>query len=211
MIKLACPSCGAEVKFQSKASVFAVCSFCKSTLVRQDMNLDVLGKMSDLQDDLTPLQLGTQGQYDGRQFELIGRLKIAYSDGYWNEWYTLFGGEETGWLAEAQGFYAVCFQLETPGLYLPPAKRIKPGLTIDLEPAGTFLVEDARDVFCIYSEGELPINAAQGRESFSVDLAGPKDQMATVEYAENSDRIYIGSYQDFDTFNFRNLRTIDGW
>lgn len=211
MIKLSCPSCGAEVTFQSKASVFAVCSYCKSTMVRQDMNLELLGKMSDLQDDLTPLQLGTQGQHDGRLFEIIGRLKIAYSDGYWNEWYTLFGGDETGWLAEVQGFYAVCFPFTAPGIYLPPRKRAKPGVTVELEPAGTFEIVDARDVICVFSEGELPLNAAQGRESFSVDLTGPNDQMGTIEYAESMERTYIGTYQDFDTFKFRNLRAIDGW
>src|SRR5688572_486092 len=103
MLVLNCPSCGAEIAFRSRASVFAVCSFCKSTVVRHDMDLSTIGKMADLQFDMTPLQVGTTGYYDGRKFELIGRLKVGYEDGFWNEWYTLFDNEEPWWLAEAQG------------------------------------------------------------------------------------------------------------
>ena len=109
MLSLNCPSCGAAVNFQSKASVFAVCSFCKSTLVRQDIDLKAIGKMSELQDDLTPFQVGTTGMFFQEKFELVGRLKIPYQDGFWNEWYALFGDGKEAWLAEAQGFLGLCF------------------------------------------------------------------------------------------------------
>lgn len=212
MLKLNCTSCGAEVVFRSKASVFAVCSFCKSTLVRQDMNLELLGKMADLQYDLTPLQLGCTGKYNGKKFEIIGRLKVGYSDGFWNEWYVIFNDGKTGLLAEAQGFLAVCFTRED--LEIPPASNLQPGVAIDLDPrakVGVFQVEDMRQVSCMYSEGELPINAVRGRESLSVDLATVDADMATIEYAKDENRLFIGRYQDFDQFEFRDLRRIDGW
>lgn len=212
MLKLACPSCGAEVRFLSKASVFAVCSFCKSTLVRQDMDLKKTGIMADLQDDLTPLQVGTTGTYDGKRFEILGRLKIGYSEGFWNEWYVLFSGKEEAWLAEAQGFYAVCFPLEMDySKVLNPRTIISPGQPLKLGKMGIFKIEDIRSVTCLFSEGELPIDAAQGRESQSIDLTGSNNQMATVEQTSDSIRIFCGTYQDFDEFNFQYLRHIDGW
>lgn len=208
MITLSCPSCGASVEFKSKASVFAVCSFCKSTLVRQDMNLEKIGEMSDLQDDLTPLQIGTAGMYEGKSFDLVGRMQVSYPDGYWNEWYALFNDSQTGWLAEAQGFYAMCFQTELPEV--PDKDGLAPGLLVKF---GTVVleVEDIRDVKCTFSEGELPINAVEGRRSTSVDFAGRNNHMATIEYAKNETRIFQGSYKDFDELKFRNLRYIDGW
>ena len=212
MLKLNCTSCGAEVEFRSRASVFAVCAFCKSTLVRQDMNLEVLGKMSDLQYDLTPIQLGTSGKYEGKGFDVIGRLKVSYTDGFWNEWYVIFSDGTTGWLAEAQGFLAICFTRED--LQIPQAGSIQPGTAVDLDPnggTGIFLVEDMRKVNCIFSEGELPVNAVKGRESLSVDLATANGDMATIEYAKGEDRLFIGKYLDFDQFEFRDLRRIDGW
>ncbi len=212
MLTLNCTSCGAEVVFRSKASVFAVCSFCKSTLVRQDMNLSLIGKMSDLQYDLTPVQLGTTGKYGGKRFDVIGRLKVSYSDGFWNEWYVIFDDGSTGWLAEAQGFWAMCFSRED--LSIPSADSVQPGAHVDLDPNGkngVFYVEDMRQVNCVYSEGELPVNAVQGRESLSVDLASADGDMATIEYAKGEDRLYLGKYLDFDEFEFRDLRRIDGW
>lgn len=211
MLKLACPACGAEVAFRSKASVFAVCSFCKSTLVRHDMNLENIGKMADLQDDLTPLQIGTSGTYNNESFEIIGRLKVGYSEGFWNEWYILFGGDKVGWLAEAQGFYAVCFPVSEETAKVPSSYIVKPEMFIQLTPDDMFQVEDIRNVSCMFSEGELPVNAVKGRESVSVDLTAPKTRMATIEYANDQTRIFIGDYQEFDDFKFKNLRQIDGW
>jgi hypothetical protein len=173
------------------------------------MDLRSIGKMADLQDELTPLQVGCTGKYDGKQFELIGRLKVGYSEGFWNEWYALFDKEKTGWLAEAQGFYAMCFPISAPKI--PAKESIQPGMSIDLSPAGIFQIEDIHSAKCIFSEGELPVDASQGRESVSVDLTGDDDQMATIEYASDSVRVFAGAYQEFDTFNFRNLRQLDGW
>lgn len=210
MLELSCPACGAPVAFKSRASVFAVCSFCKTSAVRHDMDLEAVGKIAELQYEMTPFQVGTTGMYDGKRFEIIGRLKVAYSDGFWNEWYTLFGsGEQTGWLAEAQGFLAMCFeQLDVRSI--PSLDVVKPGKLIDIPPNGHMGVEDMRRVHCIYSEGELPMAAAQGRRSTSVDLVGDNLKMGTIEYGENV-RVYAGLYQDFDNFSFQNLRRIDGW
>lgn len=210
MIKLSCPSCGAEIKFLSKSSVFAVCSFCKSSIVRHDMNLETLGKMGELQDEMSPLQIGTQGVYSGKPFNVIGRLRVSYSEGFWNEWYTISSDGKEGWLAEAQGFYAMCFPVSSDGLDISAA-GLQAGSKIELKPYGEFVVEDIRDVVCRYSEGELPMNAAEGRKSRSVDLRGPKNQMCTIEFAQDGTRVFIGGYQEFDAFKFKHLREIDGW
>lgn len=209
MVTLSCPSCGANVNFHLQSSVFAVCSYCRSTLVRQDMNLESIGKMADLQDDLTPLKVSCTGSYEGQRFELIGRLKVGYSEGFWNEWYALFNDERVGWLAEAQGFYAMCFPLR--GVSLPDRKKLLPGSTVELGSQGVFVVEDMRKVECLLSEGELPVNAVRGRKSLSVDLTAPGCRMATIEYAESETRVFAGRYQDFDDFRFSNLRFIHGW
>lgn len=209
MLTLSCPSCGANVSFKSKASVFAVCSFCKSTLVRHDMNLEAVGKMAELQDDMSPLQIGTTGKHNGKSFELIGRLRVSYEDGFWNEWYAIFNNGDTGWLAEAQGFYGMCF--ESNGVALPRSEDLRTEATVDLKKHGYFQVEDVRPVSCTYSEGELPINAMKGRESLSVDLTAPGKRMATIEYARDGVRLYVGNYQEFEQYAFKNLRSLDGW
>ncbi|MBX9685795.1 MAG: DUF4178 domain-containing protein [Candidatus Obscuribacterales bacterium] len=212
MITLSCPACGASVNFHSKASVFAVCSFCKSTLVRHDMDLEKLGLMSELQDEMTPFQVGTAGVFGKKPFEIVGRLRIKYADGFWNEWYCFFSDGREGWLAEAQGFYAMCFPVsEKESGINSGIPRPQVGKIMVIKPHGEFVVDDIHDVTCIYSEGELPMNAASGRRSTSVDLRGVNLKMATIEFAEDCTRIFVGEYKEFDEFKFTRLREIDGW
>lgn len=173
------------------------------------MKLEEIGKMAYLQDDMSPLQLGSQGTFDGKKFEVIGRLKVGYHGGFWNEWYAMFASENYAWLAEAQGFYAMCF--EQPGAAVPPMDKVFPGCKVRLTADETFDVVDILQAYCLYSEGELPLNAKQGRQSLSVDLSGQDDRMATIEYAEARTRVYIGSYQEYDDFHFTQVRRFDGW
>ena len=104
-----CPSCGAPVVFKSAASIFAVCEYCQSTLVRHDQALEDIGKMAALVEDRSPLQLGAEGSYKGVHFALIGRIQIKYSQGVWNEWHLMFDDMRTGWLSEASGEYVLTF------------------------------------------------------------------------------------------------------
>lgn len=209
-MKLACPACGAEVDFKSRSAVFAVCSYCQSTLVRHDLDLEAIGKMAELPPDMSPLQLGTCGTYDGKRFELRGRLKVAWEDGVWNEWYALFSDGREGWLAEAMGFLMMSFPAPLPP-NLPDAKAIRVGYELELKPKARFSVDDIKRATCIGSEGELPFAAPQGRESLSVDLSGELDTFANLEYAEDGTRLYMGRYVDFLDFKFTNLRSLDGW
>ena len=52
-----CPGCGAPVEFRSAQSTHAVCPYCQSTVVRQGDTLARTGKMAELFDDFSPLQL----------------------------------------------------------------------------------------------------------------------------------------------------------
>ena len=51
----ACPNCGAPVEFASAASASAVCSFCRSTLLREGDALRKMGTSAELFEDYSPL------------------------------------------------------------------------------------------------------------------------------------------------------------
>jgi ribosomal protein S27E len=92
MQQVACPGCGAPVQFKSTASVMAVCEFCKTTLLKDATSVSNLGKMSEVLEDYSPVQIGTSGQFAQRSFSVIGRIQLQYSDGFWNEWMAPMGG-----------------------------------------------------------------------------------------------------------------------
>jgi len=65
------------LEFASLASTSAVCSFCRSSLVREGEQLRRIGESAELFDDHSPLQLGVRGSRQGVGFTLVGRLQMA--------------------------------------------------------------------------------------------------------------------------------------
>ena len=209
MLLLACPSCGAEVKFKHRTSLFQVCSYCTSMLVRTDVALESIGKMATLLPDMSLIQIGTRGRYEGKQFEVIGKHRLQWEHGSWNEWYVLLDNGQSGWLAEAQGFFMLSFLSEFT-VNVASASQLKPGQELSLG-KDTFVVEDIKSAKSLGATGELPVQTFQGKNNISVDLSGPNEKFASLEFSENEAVVYLGKYIDFDDFDFDNLKELDGW
>lgn len=204
-----CPSCGAAVNFASAAAVFAVCSHCRSMVVRSDVKLENIGVMAELPADLSPLQIGTRGEWGGKGFTLLGRVRLVWKEGGWTEWYSSFDDGQRGWLAETQGFFAISFIKETEET--PPRIRdLVPGSALDFGGQHWQVVE-GKEVTCLAGEGELPFVAKPGTTRFSVDLAGPRGEFGSLEEAEARITFYEGSYALFADLKFSNLRPVPGW
>jgi hypothetical protein len=213
MKSYSCPSCGAAIPFRSNVSVYAVCPYCRSMVVRRDVDVESIGTMAALPDDMSPFQVGTEGVYKSVHFGIIGRMKIGWDDGNWNEWFIVSDDQRKGWLAEAQGFYAVSFERNDP-VSAETENALKKIGTLDLELdlwGQRFKVVDVKQATCIGSEGELPFRAPQGRKTLSVDLEGEKEAFASVEVEGDTRRIYVGSYVDWADLKCSNFRKYEGW
>ena len=121
-----CPGCGAPVEFRSAQSTHAVCGYCQSTVVRQGEVLSRTGKMAELFDDHSLLQLMASGTVDGQDFTLVGRLQYKYGEGAWTEWQALLADGSTGFLSEDNGAY-VFSRPVAPGRVIPPAEQFRVG------------------------------------------------------------------------------------
>jgi ribosomal protein L37AE/L43A len=198
-----CPSCGAPVVFKSASSIFAVCEYCQSTLVRHDQNLEDIGKMAALVEDRSPLQLGAEGSYKGVHFALIGRIQIKYSQGTWNEWHLLFDDMRTGWLSEAGGEYVLTFAQFLPEV-LPQFDALKIGQRIVLA-SQTWTVSNIENAECIAGQGELPFKVGAGYPVSAVDLRN-QASFATLDYSETPPLLFVGEAVDFKSLKMANLR-----
>lgn len=194
--------------FKSRFSVFQVCPYCTSMLVRTDMNVEMVGKMAQLAADMSPFQLGTTGRFEKRHFEILGKQKLVYSEGNWNEWYLMFDDGREGWLGEAQGFLMVSFPVKN--FMIPDLGTLSAGSMIEIHKE-SYHVEDIKSVTCEGGVGELPVPGVKGRRSTSVDLVGPAKSFANIDYAGHGDRLYLGRYAEFEELQFSNLRELDGW
>lgn len=185
--RAACPNCGAPVEFRSAASALAVCSFCKSTLVREGDELRRIGKSADLFDDHSPLQLGVRGVLQGAAFTLVGRLQVAYAGGSWNEWHALFDGAsdepgkaKAGWLSEDNGGYVFGFESPAPP-GLPAAEALRVGARLALGEQG-WTVAAITTARLAAAEGELPFVPALERAYVVAEMRNERDEVASIEY-----------------------------
>jgi hypothetical protein len=180
--RAACPHCGAPVEFRSAASAFAVCSFCRSTLVREGDALRRVGQSAELFDDHSPLQLGAAGKHQGAAFTLVGRLQVRYAGGSWNEWHALFDNGRSGWLSEDNGRYVMGFEsaLDASQGAPPAISSLRAGQSVRI--AGqTWSVASVEHARLGAAEGELPFTPDLVNEYWVADLRNTQGEVATLE------------------------------
>jgi hypothetical protein len=183
--RAACPNCGAPVDFRSAASAFAVCSFCRSTVVRDGDALRKIGESAELFDDHSPLQLGAGGRHQGSAFTLVGRLQYRYKDGTWNEWHALFdngGVQKSGWLSEDNGRYVIAFDAPLEGA-APTAASLRAGAPVVVN-GQAWSVASVSDATLIAAQGELPTPPALAHGFVVADLRSTRGEVGTLDYAD---------------------------
>jgi len=190
MLSVSCPSCGAPVSFRSHASVMAVCEFCRTTVHKDPGAVKDLGKLSEVLEDYSPIQIGTSGKVGGRAFTVIGRIQLRYDAGMWNEWYLMYDDGGTGWLGDASGQYTVTAAKPLPPGW-PDFGRIRVGAQYDLG-AGLFVVSDRRVATCVGGQGELPFRVGDGWQARVADLRRGT-VFATLDYSDGDTPVlYMG-------------------
>jgi len=180
--RAACPNCGAPVEFRSAASAFAVCSFCKSTVVREGDALRKIGESAELFDDHSPLQLGAGGTYQGAAFTLVGRLQYKYNEGTWNEWHALFDSGRSGWLSEDNGRYVIAFDAPLDG-GAPTATSLKAGAQV-MVAGQAWSVASVSAAKLLAAQGELPYKPNLARGFVVSDLRSTRGEVGTLDYSE---------------------------
>lgn len=187
--RAACPNCGAPVDFASAASASAVCSFCKSTLVRDGEALRRIGVVGELFDDHSPLQLGAAGRLNGAAFTLVGRLQYGYAGGTWNEWHALFDNGRSGWLSEDNGAYVFAF--DAPLAEAPALDSLRAGQRVAVA-AAAWDVASVVVAKLLSAQGELPRPPKLDGGFGVVDLRNPLGEVGTLDYSSTPPGWSIG-------------------
>jgi len=199
-----CPGCGAPVEFRSAQSTHAICSFCRSTVVRDGDTLSRIGKMAELFDDHSPLQLLASGRWQGRAFTLVGRLQYKGASGNWTEWNAAFDDGQSATLAEDNGAYV--FALPAPAnRELPAAERFRVGGTTAI--AGKpFTVASNESVALISAQGELPKLPPLGQPFAMVELRSADGEVLSLDYGTAPPAVSRGRAVLLDELELTGLR-----
>jgi hypothetical protein len=199
-----CPGCGAPVEFRSAQSTHAVCGYCQSTVVRNGDVLSRIGKMGELFDDHSPLQLFATGQYQKRNFTLIGRLQYKTAEGTWAEWNAMFDDGTTGWLAEDNGAY-VFTQPSTQQQNMPPADRYVVGKQVGVN-GKPFSVASNVSAALISAQGELPKLPPLGQAFQVVELRSASGEVISIDYTGTPPTVSQGMAVLLDDLALKGLK-----
>ncbi|MEL7339637.1 MAG: DUF4178 domain-containing protein, partial [Bacteroidota bacterium] len=165
-----CPSCGAPIQQRTPGARTLVCSYCNQTSHLNADSLQAVGEKHLLVDYGSVFGIGQSGRYFGREFLILGRLRIDYKDGFWDEWYIQFLDDgESAWIQEDDGSFTL-FQQEKTLTQAPALDRIQVGnwntLNESWEPI--FITSKSR-AKVNGGEGELPFRIVPGEPADFVD------------------------------------------
>ena len=187
-----CPSCGGPIKQKKPGSKSLFCPFCGQTSHLNANSLAAVGKKQLLIDYGSSLSIGQQLQLDQRDFLVLGRLRIDYRDGFWDEWYVSFldDGSEA-WIQEDDGSFVL----------FKEAKKVKQNINIDAIKVGTyhdlgsiwepiFVTEKSRAKIN-GGEGELPFKIIPGEQADFIDGIW-KGKIVSIELLASERVLFVG-------------------
>lgn len=203
-----CPGCGAPVEFQSAQSTHAVCGYCQSTVVRNGDVLQRLGKMAELFDDHSPLQLMSSGriQLDGKDipFTLVGRLQYKSDAGVWTEWAAFLDDGTLATLGEDNGAY-VFTRTINPGRDMPEAARFRIGATTAIN-GKPYSVAYTGQAQLISAQGELPKLPPLGQPFGMVELRSSDGEVVSIDYGHQPPNVERGRAVLLDDLQLKGLK-----
>ena len=203
-----CPGCGAPVEFRSAQSTHAVCAYCQSTVVRNGDTLARIGKMSELFDDFSPLQLGASGVFgsgaQGLSFTLVGRLQYKYDKGSWCEWMAVLDDGSLAFLSEDNGAY-VFSQPAVAQQSVPAADTLRVGATAAMN-GKAFSVASIEQVALMSAQGELPHLPPLGVPFAMVELRSADGEVLSIDYGTVTPTLSRGRSVLLDDLQLTGLR-----
>ena len=200
-----CPGCGAPVEFRAAQSTHAVCAYCRGIVVRDGDTLKRAGRMAELFDDFSPLQLAASGRYEQQGFTLVGRLQYGYAQGRWTEWIAAFDdGQRTGILSEDNGAFVFARPAAVQGA-LPAAAALKVGASATVG-GQRYTVASSEQVALVSAQGELPRLPPLNQYFTMVDLRGEQGQVLSLDYSSDPPAAYLGRSVKLGDLALRGLR-----
>jgi predicted RNA-binding Zn-ribbon protein involved in translation (DUF1610 family) len=204
--RAACPGCGAAVEFRSLASTHAVCGYCQSTIVREGDALSRIGKMSEVFDDYSPLQIFSQGKFNSVGFTVIGRLQYKYRDGSWSEWLCALDDGSIASLSEDNGSFVWSKAASTQRVLPKPQQWVIGNLTAIN--GRSYSVASIEAVALMSAQGELPKLPPLGTSFTVVELRSTSGEVISIDYSTEPPSLASGVAVNLESLQLTGLRDL---
>lgn len=189
-----CGSCGAPLEIKSAFTKSIVCPYCDTTNLIDEHGVDPSGKMAKLSMAPSIFSIGRKGSIKGKKFEVLGRLRYGYDEGFWDEWFLQFEGGKAGWITEEEGECSL-FYKELITKPIENIDRIRVGQTVNVEGKRVFMTEIA-DVTVMGGEGELHYRVVPGKELVHME-GNANGRLVSIELWPREIEVHVGDPIDY--------------
>jgi hypothetical protein len=171
---VSCPSCGATIESVSAHTRSLQCPHCDNWVYLGNNGWAAAGAFEHALDAPSFVQLGRSGKLEDRSFVVAGRIRLAYSRGYWDEWWLEFDDGQHQWLEEDDGRYRLHQSIDTPANIADP-RSAKPGQKLSVNGEAWFVTESIQAQI-VGAEGSLPAAVSPSETVMCIDaiFAGQK-------------------------------------
>ena len=187
-----CPSCGAPIEQKTPGARTLVCGYCHQTSHVNADSLQAVGEKHLLVDYGSVFAIGQSGRYFGREFLVLGRIRIDYEDGFWDEWYIQFLDDGEGaWIQEDDGSFVLFHQ----------EKELENRISLDSVAVGGWSdLNSAWESIFITSKSEAKVNGGEGELPFRIVPGEPADfvdgiwegKLVSVEILPSESVLFVG-------------------
>ncbi|MGJ3240716.1 MAG: DUF4178 domain-containing protein [Anaerolineae bacterium] len=178
--QLDCQSCGAPLTIENQFIRAVSCQYCgASYLISGEEGLKPRGKGAKLADYPSRLSVGQTGIIRGRRFTVLGRVRYAYDEGFWEEWQISWNDDQPpAWLEEDEGYWTLYKRERVRGA-IPPHSEINVGSTVKINNLDVFITEK-RSGRMIGQEGQFSsVMPIEGKFGYATGTADSKPVSVT--------------------------------
>jgi LSD1 subclass zinc finger protein len=159
--RINCGSCGAPLELRSAFTKSIVCQFCETTNLVDDKGINPTGKMAKISQARSIFAIGRTGTLKERKFEVLGRLRYGYDEGFWDEWFLQFDDGQCGWVTEEEGEISL-FNKDLLTSPIENIDKLRVGQYVQVEDKKVFLTEIS-ECSILGGEGELHYRVTPGK------------------------------------------------
>lgn len=189
--QLECQTCSAPIKIENQFVRSISCPFCgASYLMSGEDGLTARGKGIKLADYPSRLSVGQSGVIRGKRFSVLGRVRYAYDEGFWEEWQIAWDDDTPpAWLEEDEGYWTLYKRERVRGA-IPAHKDIKVGATIQVNNMKVFITEK-RGGKMVGQEGQFSaVMPIEGKFGYATGTADGKP--VSVTFWDNEIEVETG-------------------
>ena len=180
-VSINCPSCGVSIEDATAHTRSLSCPHCDNWVYLGSNGWESAGLFKHAIDAPSMFQLGKSGSLNDRRFVVSGRVRLSYSEGFWDEWWLEFEDADHQWLEEDDGVYRLHENIDVNTLQANLLDAAVGGnVSIDNE---SWFVTERVDAEVAGVEGSLPVAIVPGETVLCIDVMGNGTKMS-IEAAE---------------------------